>query len=155
MELPPGIDFQGIHCYRSEDDPATFYYIPGDPDSQRDQNGRSTLALLIFGQTAMLQLSIHWAADTALLESLREYLAGQYTDVKPELIRFSLAPVSVEAVTLDLGDGTGHYTILASASSSNYPPFTTIFNLQLTDEQKTAVVAALNERAKFLIASYH
>src|SRR2546428_506610 len=105
-ELPPGIDFQGVHCYRSEDDPTTFYYIPGDPDSERDPKGRSTLSLWISGQVAMLQLGVRWEADAILLEILRQHLAGQYSNLKPELIRLSFAPVSVEPVTLDLGDGT-------------------------------------------------
>lgn len=154
-ELPAGIDFQGVHCYRSKDDPATFFYLPGDPVSEKGPNGKSTLSLWVSDQVAMLQLGVRWEANADLLESLRKYLAGQYPDLKPELIRLSIAPVSVERVTLDLGDSTGSYTTLASAASSNYPPFTTIFNLQLTAEQKTQIVAALNGREQFFTVSYH
>jgi hypothetical protein len=158
IELPRDIGFQDVSCYRSEDDLATFYYIPGAPTAQKAPDGSPTLNLWLSGTGGILQLGMQWEVDSDLLERLRSYLAGQYPDLKLELIRLSLAPVSVEEVTLDLGDGTGSdgsYTTLASTTSANYPPFNAIFNLQLTDEQKTPVVAALNGRANFFNVAYH
>jgi hypothetical protein len=152
-KLPEGIDFKGIYCYQNKNEPSTFFYLPREPKPEPDPQGKPTLTLWVSEQGAMLQCAAQWGADAELLVELRDYLAQKF-QLDPVLIRLSPAPVSVKGVTLSMGDGAGKFRALKTASSSGYSPYTTVFNVQLTAEEKTQAVAALNGRQRFLSIGY-
>jgi hypothetical protein len=145
--------FHGIHYYRSSDDPQTFFFQPEKPGAQKDPRGRPVLSLLASDQGALLQLGAEWGVDDQLLARFKHYLARHF-HLDPSLIRLSPAPLSVEKVVLALGDGAGNFDELATSSSSGYPPYSAIFNVKLTTEQKANVISALNSRRDFLKITY-
>lgn len=146
-------DFQGISYYRSKEDPSTFFYMPQKPTAETDPKGKPTLSLWISDQGAILQLGTKWEAEDALLGELKKHHAERF-QLEPALIRLSPVRVSVEGVTLALGDGEGRYQEVKTVSSSGYPPFSAIFNVQLNAEEKSRVAAALNGRRQFLTVTY-
>jgi hypothetical protein len=154
MTESSGFEFQGIYYYQGHDDPAAFFYIPGNPIPEKDPSGKPTLNLWVSDQGAILQLGARWGVDADLLEDLRRHVAGQFPDLDPASIRLTPVMASIKEVALSLGDGTGKFTDLQTASSSGFPPFAAIFNVTLTAEQKTGAVAALNGREGFLRITY-
>lgn len=152
-ESPEGSDFHGIHYYRSKVDQETFFFLPEGPTAQKDPRGKPTLSLIVSDQGAILQLGAQWAADDQLLLKLKEHLARHF-HLDQSLIRLSPAPLSIEKVVLALGDGAGQFDELATSSSSGYPPYSAIFNVRLTAEQKAQAIAALNGRQGFLTVTY-
>jgi hypothetical protein len=153
-DLPIGFDIHGLRCWRSATDPSTVFYVPGDPSPERDPSGRPTLTLSVTDQGAMLQLGTLWAADGELLAELPELLVERFPDLDPVLVQLAPAPVTVDGVTLLLGDGMGGFTELKTARSSGFPPYSALFNVRLDAEEKVRVLAALNRRAGFLAVRY-
>lgn len=155
MTTLPGCDeYRGIYYYRSQDEAEAFYYLPATPGPERDQQGRPTLLLLASDQGAILQLGARWEAEAGALEELRDRLAQQF-QIAPALIRLSPAPLTIDRVTLSVGDGQGVLTQLQSTSSSGYAPFSAIFNATLTAGQKSQALAALGGREGLLVVTYH
>lgn len=153
--LPNGICYQDIHCYRSDDDSNTVYYIPGAPIPQRNADGIPAISLFAFDQMAMLQLSSQWDIPSAQLNGLKTYLEKQFPPLKSSTMRLSPAPVEVEKVTLTLTDQAGEPEILETARSSGHPPFSTVFSVQLSNEQKAQAISAFNGRKDILTVTYH
>jgi len=154
MNLPKGINFAGIYCYPDPDDQMNFFCLPDAPTPEIDAFNRPTLALFVSEAQSLLQLGARWAIDNEDLLVLREHLAEHSANLQPETIRFSVPPVSIKKVQLEVGDGNGNFEILQESNSSGFPPFVAIFNLAITNEQKTNIVAALHGREKFLIVRY-
>lgn len=152
-ESSASADFQGLHYYRSADDPQTFYFLSEQPTPQRDPRGRPALSLVASDQGALLQLGVNWGADNQQLLDLKQHLAAQFR-LDPVLIRLAPAPLAIEQVVLAVGDGAGHFDELATSSSSGYGAYAAIFNVRLTTAQKERVVAALGGRQRFLTVTY-
>src|SRR5262249_7875715 len=100
------------------------------------------------------QLGANWKSTPAQLEALRTELARRHPEIDPSAIRLSSGASSVQRVTLALGDGTGSFEPLQSSSSSGFPPYSAIFNVQLNKDQKERAAAALNGRSGFLQVTY-
>lgn len=154
MNAREGFDFDGLHCFQSPDDAELFYYVPGDPGPEVDAQNRPTLLMLVSSTGAILQLGAHWKAEADRLEALRNELVKRHPDIDPGAIRLSASAAAVQKVTVGLGDGSGRFEELQSSASSGFPPFTAIFNIRLTGEQKDRAIAALNGRSGFLRIAY-
>jgi hypothetical protein len=149
--LPQGFDYQGIYCYPSQTDASSFYYIPGAPVSQRTSQGSPTISLMALDQFAMLQVSSEWTVTSEQLEALRDTIASQHNQSDIYLLP---APITVESVTLSLKNEQGNFDVLASTQSSGYVPFSVVFSVQLTNEQKAQAIAAFNGRDDQLRVTY-
>lgn len=147
-------EMEGFQIYPDPEDTSAFRYLAGDPSPEIGHDGQPTLILWSSDQGGMLQLGIRWGLDEATQAALVVGLADRYPQLKPDAIRLSPLAVSVKAVTLAIGDGSGQFTPLESKASSAYPPFATIFNLQLSTEQKVRAQSTLNERPDFLRVTY-
>lgn len=153
-ELPDGFELRGVYFYPSKDNRETFFYLPGNPAPERDPSGQPMLTFLVTDQSALLQLSTRWEVEGSLLESLRTQVADRFPDLEPPLIRFTPAPLTIEGVTLTLISDDGHEEELQTVKSSGFPPYSAIFNVTLTPEQKARVASALNGRTGLLKVIY-
>ncbi|MGV0025918.1 hypothetical protein [Phormidesmis priestleyi] len=149
--LPQGFDYQGIYCYPSQTDASSFYYIPGTPISQRTSQGSPTISLMALDQFALLQISSEWEVSPEQLEALRKTIASHYNQTD---VHLQPAPITVESVTLSLKNQQGEFEALASTQSSGYVPFSAVFSVQLTNEQKAQAIAAFNGRDDQLRVTY-
>jgi hypothetical protein len=148
-------EMNGIDIFPDPDDTYTFRYLAGEPSPEIAPDGQPTLILWASDQGGMLQLGTHWGLDEATQAELLVRLADRYPQLKRDAIRLVPVSVMVKDVTLAIGDGSSQFTPLESKASSGYPPFATIFNLQLSAEQKVNAQSALNERPDFLRVTYH
>ncbi len=153
--LPEQFDYAGIHCYRSPDDPNTLLYIPGAPMPQHSADETPMISLMTFAPFAFLQVSVQWVVFDEELDGLRAALAQRDPELNIDAVRLALAPVSVERVALELTEADDRIAELQSTHSSGMPPFTALFNVQLSDAQQAAVASALNGRAGVLGVRYH
>lgn len=153
VKLPEGFDYQGIYCYRSPTEPSSFYYIPGAPGPQRNSQGVPAISLFASDQVAILQLSSQWD-NSIQLEELRKYLANKFPELKLAAIRLQSAPLVVEEVRLTLKDNAGNPEVLGTSNSSGHPPFSAVFSVQLSNEQKAQAISAFNGHKGFLTISY-
>lgn len=147
--------YQGIVYYASEADHTTIYYIPAAPVPQRNADGIPAISLFVLDQMAMLQLSSQWEVSTSQLEALKTNVLQQFPALKSETLRLLPAPVEVERVELLLTNATGKPELLETAKSSGYPPFSAIFSVQLSNEQKGQAVSAFNGRNDLLTVTYY
>lgn len=141
-------NYQGIEYYA---DCSCFYYIPGTPTSQATPQGHPAASMIVLDQVAMLQLSSEWSVPTQQLEALESAIAKQFN---LKSVSLHPAPLTVESVTLSVKTNSGEFEELQSAKSSGYPPFTTVFSVQLEGDQKAQAIAAFNGRKDQLIITY-
>ncbi|MCY7279036.1 MAG: hypothetical protein LH702_36195 [Phormidesmis sp. CAN_BIN44] len=151
--LPKGFDYQGIYYYPSQTDPSSFYYIPAVPVPQRTSQGDPAVSLMVLDQFAMLQLSSEWTVTSEQLDALQKNIAEQF-DREPEAVQLQLAPLTVDDVTLSLKTEQGDFEVLKTTHSSGYLPFSAVFSVDLSDEQKAQAIAAFNDRKDQLIVTY-
>ncbi len=149
--LPQGFDYQGIYYYPSQTDASSFYYIPGTPGPQRTAQGSPMISLMALDQFAMLQVSSEWNVTSEQLEAISKTIA---TQCHPSDIHLQLAPIAVESVTLSLKNERGDFDVLDTTQSSGYVPFSAVFSVQLTNEQKAQAIAAFNGRDDQLKVTY-
>ena len=151
--IPPGPDYGGAHFYRDRDDLQTFYYIAGEPTPDKDASGKPALNFFVTDNTALLQFSTRWEVPVDVFEASRKPLQKQFPDSEPASMRFSPAPLSMKGVTLALTDKAQEED-LQTVTSANFPPYSALFNVTLTPEQKSRVASALNGRTGVLKVSY-
>jgi hypothetical protein len=154
-ELPAGFDIGGVRCYPDPEGGAAFSYIPGEPCPERDATGRPTVSLWMIPSQPMLQLGTLWAVDEAGLTMLREGIYARNPELDKTSIRLSLAPVSVDRVSLLVGDSADNLQEIGSSPSSGFPPFQAIFSARLTGDQAAWVAGGLNGGRGHLEVSYH
>lgn len=155
MTTSKEFSYQDIVYYASEADPATIYYIPAAPVPQRNADGMPAISLFVLDQMAMLQLSSQWEVPTSQLEALNTAVLQQFPALKPELLRLLPALVEVERVELALTNAAGKPECLETTKSSGQPPFSAIFSVQLSNEQKAQTVSAFNGRKDLLTVTYY
>lgn len=151
--VPPGLDYGGAHFYRDRDELQTFYYIAGEPTPDKDAYGKPALNFFVTDNTALLQFSTRWEVPADVFEASRKPLHERFPDSEPASMRFSPAPLSIKNVTLALTDKAQEEN-LQSVTSANFPPYSALFNVTLTPEQKSRVASALNGRTGVLKVSY-
>jgi len=134
----------GIRAWPSDDDPHRFLYVPGLPEPQRGPDGVPTSSLIVAGESAILQLGASWGLGSPQDERLRTALAAAYPGVDAAAVVLGPAPVDVSEAALEVADGAGGFTAIATSPGSGYPPFAAIFSAALTGEQRSLATAALN-----------
>jgi hypothetical protein len=154
IHIPSGFEFQGLYCYPNPEQDQSYYYLPGDLQPQRDTAGKPMLTLVTVGSGGYLQLSVLWDAPLETMEALRQEIAQRQGLGNPAVLRLAFAPVTVKSASLLLGDDSGTLCELQKTHSSGFPPYSTLFNVQLNAEQQTQVAAALNGREGFLQIQY-
>lgn len=152
MTLPPSLSTH-LYCFRHPSDANQFYYLPGDPAPQRDSRGNPAVSLMATSDFAMLQVSSQWQVTDSQLDALKADLQSQ-TNIPADALRLAPAPVQIEAVELRLTTSTGESEVLATSKSSGYAPFSAVFSVTLSAEQKAQAIAALGGRADLLWVSY-
>lgn len=140
--------------YRDRTTPNRFYYIPGEPTPELAPNGAPTLALWVTDTDARLQLGVQWHVNAAAEESLRRMIALHHPPLTAAALNLQPAPLQVQSVDLLLGDGQAPMQTLATAKSSGFPPYITIFGVALDATQKNQAIAALHGRTGFLAVRY-
>lgn len=146
-------EFLHIHYRQNEGEPDTFYFIPGDPGPELMPSG-SPAASMIFGDSAaILQLGVHWDVTPDQMKALQEHLRSQFPQLNstPQLKREAL---TVQAVKLALTMPDGSTSVLATTSSSGYPPFTALFNLTLHRAHYSQARLAFTGRQKVMSVCY-
>lgn len=150
-----GFKFRSVYCYQdARSDPWTFYYIPAEPSPELNQLGKPTINMLVSDRAAILQLQTRWDTDSKLLESLKKELTRRYRELDSDLISLKLAPVSSPRVTLAIADGQDNIQDLETKPSSGLSPYSTIFNLRLTAEDKATVLCAFNGNKNYFTVRY-
>ncbi|MGG6240984.1 hypothetical protein ACQ4N7_20370 [Nodosilinea sp. AN01ver1] len=152
MTLPPSLS-SDLYCFRSPHAAHQFYYLPGDPVPQRDSGGNPAVSLMATSDFAMLQVSSQWQASDRQIEALRAELQAQISIPADNLV-LEPAPVRIDTVELRLKTSTGEPEVLATSPSSGYAPFSAVFSVTLSAEQKAQAIAALGGRPDLLLVSY-
>lgn len=140
--------------YRDRTAPNRFYYIPGDPMPELAPNQAPTLSLWVTDLDARLQFGVQWKVTQAEEEGLRRTIALRHPSLTPGAIHLQPAPMQVQGVDLLIGNGEGEMQQLATATSSGFPPYITIFGVALDATQKNHAIAALHGRTGFLGVRY-
>ena len=143
-ELPNGFDLHGVHVYQSTDDPQTFYYIPGEPQPERSPSGKPTLNLFVTDKNALLQLGTRWEVNADLLTELQKQVQDLHPEINQSSILLTPAPVSINKASLILMTDDDKEEELQAITSSGFPPYAAVFNVGLTNDQKTRVASALS-----------
>ena len=134
--------------------PNRFFYLPGDPVPELAPNGAPTLSLWVTATDARLQLGVQWKLAPAEMEQLARTIASHYPSLTPAMIDLQPAPARIQAVDLLVRDAADQLESIATANSSGFPPFTTIFGVALNAEQKIHAISALHGRSGFLAVRY-
>ena len=143
-EPAPVMVIEGVRLWRDEGDPHLVFYVPGAPEPQRGPDGRPTVSLIVTGDSAILQVGASWGLGSVQNERLRPALAAAIPGVDPAAIVLSPAPVAVSEAVLEVADGSGGFSPIATSPGSGYPPFTAIFSSVLAGGQRSLAAAALN-----------
>ena len=160
-ERPKGMDIENIYCYQDAKLPSgSFYYIPGAPKAEPGSSGKPTLSLLVSDRGALLQLQTRWDVEGDVLNGVERQIAQRFPNF--DAVSLRLAPLSSPQVSLMVGHGQmsqdgsepEHHKILETAKSSGIFPYSTIFNIRLTAEEKNKVIAALNGNHNNLMIKY-
>lgn len=143
------IEIDGVLCFRSEERPDLWLYVPGPPQPEL-VNGRPSLHLYASRDGGVLQLGSQWAVTPQQHEKLQRQLriSAEEVDLQP-------APATVQQAVVEAADERGARIPLASSQSSGFPPHTALFRVSLTDPAKTLITAALHGREDFLFVRYH
>ena len=146
-------EFQHILYRQSENEPGTFYFIPGDPGPELTPSGAPAASMILSDSAGILQLGVHWDVTPDQMKALQEHLRRQFPELSssPQL---RMEALSVEAVKLALTMPDGTSTELATTSSSGYLPFTALFNLTLDGARYTQTRLAITGQPKVLKVSY-
>jgi hypothetical protein len=131
-----------------------FYFIAGDPTPELAPNGAPTLSLWVTDSDARLQLGVQWKLAPGDEEQLRDTIARRYPPLTATAIVLQPATARVQAVDLLIRNGRETLENLATATSSGFPPFTTLFAVPLNAIQKNHAVSALHGRTGFLAVRY-
>jgi hypothetical protein len=152
--FPACIEIDGVTLYEEEGGSNTWRYIPGRPIPEIASNGRPTLHFYASTSGGILQLGAQWTVAPALLEKLKKEIAQRAGRAEAEIL-LQPASASVKQVTVETGDGKGSMVVVATSSSSGFPPYNAIFRIPTDTAKRDAVVAALNGRSGFLAVRYY
>ena len=146
--FPGSVVIDGVTCYTREDEPGTWWYVPGDPEPEM-AGGEPAVRLWVSPPTSVLQLGVDWTVRGELLARVERALAQaagtQTVDLRP-------APASVRQVALEVG--SDERDVLAVSTSSGFPPYRAVFRVDLDAARTNAATAALNGRRGLLVVRY-
>lgn len=145
--------FQDVQYRQSADDPGTFFYLPAQPSPELLPAGVPAASLVATGDGGFFQLGVHWDLSQAQLQALQQYLSRQFPDLAspPRLVPEGL---TVDAVKLILQMPDGSADVIATGTSSGYPPFAAVFNLTLDGAHFAQASSALSGREHVLKVRY-
>jgi hypothetical protein len=110
----------------------------------------------VLDSTSMLQLGTKWWVDEETQAALRDAIHTRYPALDPSQIELRPAPVSVDRVSLDVGDGSGNrFDELATSPSSGFPPYQAVFATQLKPDAAARAANAVAGGANYVRVSYH
>jgi hypothetical protein len=145
--------FQDVQFRQDADDPATFFYIPGQPSPELTPAGVPAASLVGAGDGGFLQLGVHWTLTSSQLQDLERYVSRQFPDLtsaprlRPEML-------TVDNVKLLLQMPDRSTSVLATSSSAGYPPFAAVFNVALDGARFAQASMALSGRENVLKVQY-
>lgn len=149
---PIAFDINDVHFFAKPASPGALYYLPARPSPERDGQSPPKLMLIRSAQSAILQLGTQFGLDASELAAARASIAA----ARPELAQALLQPaaIRVRTVRVLLTDAGGAPQELKRASSSGYPPYTTVFSITLAPDQAAQAIAAINGRSGLLLVEY-
>lgn len=140
---PIPFDFRGLRCIPSGVDAYTWYVLPKDADLERDASGRPMLTMIDLGSSGFLSFTARWAASASDLDALRIELASRAGVDDARLITLSFAPIQSPRCHVSIRDRAGDDQVIATSTTSGYPPYNAAFGLQLEGENLDAAKAAI------------
>ncbi|PYP90430.1 MAG: hypothetical protein DMG65_12005 [Candidatus Angelobacter sp. Gp1-AA117] len=146
-------EFQGIQYRQSADDPSMFFLVPGSPSPELLPSGAPAANIIGTDAMGILQLGVHWNITSEQMQTVEQHLRNKFPEIDPPL-QLRIEPVAVEAVRLLLTMPDGSSTELATASSSNYLPFTALFNLTLQGDRYGQARLAITGQRQVLKVRY-
>jgi hypothetical protein len=147
-----GFIVDGVECWPSLDDLATWLYVPGPMGPERNpQTGGPTLSLLSLGSSGVLQCGTQWAADPRTLDQIRA-TAAERTGLAE--VRLLPAPVAVKTARLELVGRGGASALLQETTTSNFTPYAALFHVPVDGDQMSRVKEALGGSPDILTVSY-
>lgn len=145
--------FQDVQYRQNPDDPAAFFYIPGQPSPELTPTGIPAASMVATGDGGFVQLGVHWDLTSSQLKDLEQYLRRQFPDLT-SAPRLSPELLSIDDVKLVLQMPDRSTSLLASTSSAGYPPFTALFNVVLDGARFAQASSALTGREDVLKVQY-
>jgi hypothetical protein len=146
--FPGSLEVDGVVCYTRDDDPGTWWYVPGDPVPEMAGTSPS-LQLFAMPDSGILQFGAEWAVRGELLERIQKTLIAA---AAVPTVSLQPAPATVRQVTVEIGDEQHPADVAGISTSSGFPPYRAIFRINLDAWRKNAIVAALNGRSGFIVA---
>jgi hypothetical protein len=140
--------------YRDPNTPNRFYFVPGLPTPELAPNRAPTLSLWVTDSNGRLQLGVQWQLSGPEMEQLRRIITARHPGCTPDEIDLQPAPMRIRAVELLVRNDDGALAPIATATSSGFLPFTTLFAVTLNPAQKNHAVAALHGRTGYLAVRY-
>jgi hypothetical protein len=137
----------------SPDDPYAWYFLPAHADLERDPSGRPMLTMVDLGTSGTLMFTARWASGPGELDALRAEIAARTGADKGE-IKLSFAPIQSPRCEVLIREGAGGERVLATSSTSGYPPYHALFNLQLVGDDLATAKAAVSGRRGLLALTY-
>ncbi len=122
--------------------PRTWEYHPIRPGIARTADGGAQFTMIAAGSITMLALTTMWGVDANTLETVRSELAASEQCPAAQIVLRASRSEANEAA-LQLGDGSGAFTTVATAQSSGAPPYHAAFSLMLDAQQAEKVRKAL------------
>ena len=145
--------FQDIEYRQNSEDPATFFYTPGQPSPELTPAGSPAASLVGTGDGGFFQLGTHWDLTMSQLNDLQQYLRSKFPDLTSAPI---LRPdsVSVDDVKLVLQMPDRSSSVLATSASAGYPPYAAVFDVELDGAHFAQTSMALSGRENVLKVQY-
>jgi hypothetical protein len=132
--------------------PGLVWYYPTCPAAETDDDGRMAVTLLMIGTTASLSVGATLAVSAAELDAAATTSRSLVDDAVT--VRLQPAPLTVRQARLELIDQHGEHAVLATSTSSGYPPFQAVFSAQLEPAAAAQAASALHGGSGHLIVTY-
>lgn len=152
--LPDAGAYADIFCYRNDSEPATVYYLPLTLSPEKGQQEKLQFNLILTGSLNMVQLASRWDINRDILKRLQSSLLEQLKTEGISSINLSVPYITVKEARLELADNNDNYTTLQSNTTSGFPPFNVIFNVNIDNAQKDRVLHTLNGTDSYLRIRY-
>ena len=148
--FPDTVVVENVVCYTSDDASGDWLYVPADPVAEL-AGGKPVVQLWASPDSGILQLGAEWTVRPELLERVE---AAVSRAVGGRAVHLQPAPSTVRQVSLETIDDHGTSSVLASSTSSGFPPYRAIFRVELQATAMNAAAAALNGRRGRLAIRY-
>lgn len=100
--------------------------------------------MIDLGSSGYLLFTARWASSPSDLEALRHELAARAGLEDAGRITLSFAPVQSPRCDVSIRDGDGEYPVIATSTTSGFPPYNAVFNLRLDGDRLAGAKAAID-----------